>query len=288
MRDHSVPQVLINQIRADLNKAYREEETYWKLKSRNQWMNLGDRNTKYFHAATKVRKSKNRLKSMLDAHGIEHFCDSAIGKVAEDYFTNLFTTAQHTNMEEILADIEPKVTQDMNNMLTQPVTDQEIKAAVFSIGADRAPGHDGFTAAFYQQFWELIGNDICSMAAFVPGRNISDNILVAHELMHSLKSRKDFQTDFIAVKTDISKAYDRVEWNFLEHVMLKMGFNTLWVTWIMQCVKTVSYEVLINGSPYGHIKPSRGIQQESRENKTNSRNAVNKRVSIDITSPFCG
>lgn len=65
----------------------------------------------------------------------------------------------------------------------------------------------------------------------------------------------------MSIKTDISKAYDRVEWNFLEKVMSQLGFADRWINWIMKCVRTVSYEVLINGSPYGHIQPTRGLRQ---------------------------
>lgn len=100
-----------------------------------------------------------------------------------------------------------------------------------------------------------------SQAAFVPGRNIQDNVLVAHELLHALKSKKECQNTYLAIKTDISKAYDRVEWNFLEKVMIQLGFDTRWVNWVMECVRSVSYEVLINGSPYGKIHPTRGIRQ---------------------------
>lgn len=100
-----------------------------------------------------------------------------------------------------------------------------------------------------------------SQATFVPGRNISDNVLVADELLHALKSKKECQNDYLAIKTDIRKAYDRVELNFLERVMLKLGFDARWVRWIMACIRSVSYEVLINGSPYGNIQPSRGLRQ---------------------------
>ncbi|CAL9239252.1 unnamed protein product [Arabidopsis halleri] len=95
---------------------------------------------------------------------MEHFRDDAIGKIAEYYFTTLFTTSQQTDMEEIISNIDIKVTEDMNRELLLPFTDDEIKEAAFSIGADRAPGYDGFTAAFYHQFWDLIKTDVCAMA----------------------------------------------------------------------------------------------------------------------------
>lgn len=97
--------------------------------------------------------------------------------------------------------------------------------------------------------------------AFIPGRMISDNIVVAHEIFHSLKARKRQATSYMAVKTDIAKAYDRLEWGFLKEAMTCMGFGEQWIQWIMECVSTVSYSVLINGRAEGHIIPERGLRQ---------------------------
>ncbi|XP_050222755.1 uncharacterized protein LOC126672846 [Mercurialis annua] len=100
-----------------------------------------------------------------------------------------------------------------------------------------------------------------SQSAFLESRLISDNILVAHELMHFLKNRRNVQRQDMAIKLDLSKAYDRVEWGYLRHMLFRLGFHPRWVNWVMECVSTVSYTVLVNGEPTDVIYPSRGIRQ---------------------------
>lgn len=100
-----------------------------------------------------------------------------------------------------------------------------------------------------------------TQAIFVEGRIISDNILVAHELQHVMKSKSKCDEEFIAIKTDISKAYDRVEWNFLEDAMKILSFSEKWRSLIMECVKSIRYQVLINGKSHGKIIPTRGLRQ---------------------------
>jgi hypothetical protein len=66
---------------------------------------------------------------------------------------------------------------------------------------------------------------------------------------------------FIGIKLDMSKAYNRVQWCFLDAVMRRMGFVERWVQLIMECVRSISYAVLINGKEVGGIQPTRGLQQ---------------------------
>ena len=64
-----------------------------------------------------------------------------------------------------------------------------------------------------------------SQSAFVPNRLITDNTTVAYEILHRMRNRKRGKVGQMAVKLDISKAYDRVEWSFLQGIMQKLGFD---------------------------------------------------------------
>ena len=76
-----------------------------------------------------------------------------------------------------------------------------------------------------------------------------------------MHARKKGKKGTLALKLDISKAYDRVEWQFLQGIMEKMGFPPMWIERVMSCITTPSFSILVNGKPYGMIHPSRGIQQ---------------------------
>lgn len=71
-----------------------------------------------------------------------------------------------------------------------------------------------------------------SQSAFVPECSILDNIMIAIEVVHHMKVGKRVRDKNVALKLDISKAYDRMDWIYLKEVMLKMGFDSKWVQWI--------------------------------------------------------
>jgi hypothetical protein len=109
---------------------------------------------------------------------------------------------------------------------------------------------------------KLVLHDIISpnQAAFISGRQITDNILAAHELLHSLRKKKGAEAS-AAMKIDMSKAFDRMEWSFVIQIMQKLGFPPNWCSWIYKCLATVTYRIIINGDTYEEIIPSRGLRQ---------------------------
>ncbi|XP_071688766.1 uncharacterized protein [Rutidosis leptorrhynchoides] len=98
-----------------------------------------------------------------------------------------------------------------------------------------------------------------NQSAFIPGRRISDNILLTQELMRNYHLNKG--TPMCAFKVDIQKAYDTVSWDFLKAILLQFGFHSVMVKWIMKFVSTVSFSININGELHGFFKGKRGLRQ---------------------------
>ncbi|RVX02541.1 putative ribonuclease H protein [Vitis vinifera] len=102
---------------------------------------------------------------------------------------------------------------------------------------------------------EVISN---SQQAFVHGRQILDVVLNASE---ALDSRLKDNTSGLLLKMDIEKAFDHVNWDFLMDVMSKMGFGHRWINWMKWCCSSATFSILINGSPLGFFRKSRGLRQ---------------------------
>jgi hypothetical protein len=84
---------------------------------------------------------------------------------------------------------------------------------------------------------------------------------VAYECVHAIKGRRQGKNGYCAVKLDMHKVYDRVEWTFLRDMMLRLGFTSQWVELIMACVTTVNYRVWFNSDETERFKLTRGLRQ---------------------------
>lgn len=90
------------------------------------------------------------------------------------------------------------------------------------------------------------------------GRQILDGVLIANEVIDCMKSSK---SGGIILKVDFEKAYDCVNWDFLQFLLSRMGFGLKWISWIMECVSSALVSVLVNGSPTKEFRMKRGLRQ---------------------------
>lgn len=103
----------------------------------------------------------------------------------------------------------------------------------------------------------LISN---TQSSFVPGRQITDNIVIVQEVIHTMH-RKQGSKGFMAIKIDFEKAYDRLKWHFIRDTLLHMNISILLIDIILECVTSAKLHVLWNGEPSQSFTPSHGVRQ---------------------------
>ena len=93
---------------------------------------------------------------------------------------------------------------------------------------------------------------------YVEGSQILDNVILTHELIHSLKLNK---IPGVLIKLDLSKAFDKISWQYLRSILHAFDFHPTWTQWILSLVSSTFFLILVNGAPSPTFKPSRGIRQ---------------------------
>ncbi|XP_021725132.1 uncharacterized protein LOC110692446 [Chenopodium quinoa] len=132
------------------------------------------------------------------------------------YFTTLFQTCNPTDFESALMGIDNNVTDVMNESLCEEPTIEEIRFALFQMHPNKAPGPDVLSNKLKPFLDKIIS---INQSAFIPKRLTTDNALIAFAIFHAMKRGGEGKDGSIALKLDMSKAYDRVEWGFLERVI---------------------------------------------------------------------
>ena len=100
-----------------------------------------------------------------------------------------------------------------------------------------------------------------NQSAFIPDRLITDNVIIDYGYLYKIQHSKGKRNGLMALKLDINKAYDRLEWSFLKQSLIALGFSTKWIGLVMRCITTSLFSIIINGIPVGRIQPQKGLSQ---------------------------
>lgn len=198
------------------------EEIYWQQKNIINWVKFGDRNTRFFHAATKNRRAQNHIKSLVDDDGKEWFSDRDLGRVAETYFKKLFSLEDLGFQVEELENIPQAICQDHQNKLMEPILKEKVKKDVFQMNPSKSHGADGMTGHFYQQFWNLVGDKITGMVTdffatriMEPGLNRINICLI----LKKMKANRLMEFRSISLSNVIYKIMAKVLANKIKKIM---------------------------------------------------------------------
>uniref|UniRef100_A0A803NMW7 Reverse transcriptase domain-containing protein n=1 Tax=Cannabis sativa TaxID=3483 RepID=A0A803NMW7_CANSA len=250
-------------VQEQLREAWKKKESLWRQKSREVWLRLGDRNSKFFHASTIIQRRRNQILSLKDHEGNK--CDDRrkMSSIIENYFS--------------------------------------VRDTVFDLHPLKAPGPDGLSGCFFRKYWDIVGRNFCDVVidffrmgsmnlnlnstfiylipnsknperieqfrpislcnflykviakilsnrlrplmdvlvspfqyAFILGRWIAESSILTQEIVHKIYHKKG-KGGLMAIKLDMHKPYDKMEWCFLHRVLLENIFNEKNCKMILEC-----------------------------------------------------
>ncbi|XP_043693090.1 uncharacterized protein LOC122643542 [Telopea speciosissima] len=212
----------------------------------------------------KLRRVKNYIHEIKSDDGATHSDMVSIGEQLVSHYKNFYKRGVTTRNDDLLAYIPSLVTDADNVILTAIPTDAKIRAAMFYLDPNNAPGPDGVPGTFYQilasrlspLFSKLISEQ---QGAFQKGKIIFSNIGVASKLTNMMFSK--CYGGCMGLKLDVQKAYDKLEWAFLFGVLACFGFHQKWISWIHQSMISTRLSIFVNGGPVDFFEVERGLKQ---------------------------
>jgi hypothetical protein len=186
------------QLQQELDQVLYQEELLWYQKSREKWIKFGDKNTKFFHAQTIIRRKRNKIHGITLPSGAWCTDDTILQEEAVKYFKNLFSPPDNSYTFPFDVGDVPKLDAAQIQALTQQITKEEVLTALNQMHPLKAPGPDGFHGVFFRQYWHILGEDIYEMInqAFTTGQfnpTLAETLICLIPKVDCPKHFKDFR-----------------------------------------------------------------------------------------------
>ncbi|KAL9679417.1 hypothetical protein QQ045_017277 [Rhodiola kirilowii] len=274
------------------------------------------------------RRAKSNISHITLGDGTVSSDSASIKQEFSRYFRETLGEAKLcSNIDPVVVAQGPLVSGEQCRSLVRSATDKEIWSALVSIGDDKAPGPDGFSARFFKNNWSILGKELCEAVrhclrhnalpkganaaflvlipksvqackpedfrpiaccnvaykivssllasrlkevlpdiinsthgAFIKDRSIVGNICLAQQLLLGY-SRRNIN-ERLAWKIDLRKAYDTIDWKFLTTMLENLKFPSKFIAWMVMCVQSTSYSIMINGEMVDFFEGKRGLRQD--------------------------
>ncbi|XP_074290971.1 uncharacterized protein LOC141617705 [Silene latifolia] len=273
--DHNILQA--EQVAASNYKMPAEAQfSYLKQKAKIEWLREGDENSAFFHCQIKARQMTNKIFRIVDRHGVTHTDNTGIESAFLDYYQDPLGT--HTNNSIVHG---PTVRE--GNEVSEAVLDffqtgkllKQLNCTTITLipKVNRPVSVHEFKPIaccniVYKCIAKLLCNSLgqvlpdivsCNQGAFIKGRTILENVLICQDLVRLYKRRS--ASPRCLLKIDLRKAYDTVEWGFVQAMLQKLNFPTGFIVMLMTYISSPSYSLALNVNNFGFFKGQRGLRQ---------------------------
>ncbi|KAA3488895.1 reverse transcriptase like protein [Gossypium australe] len=270
-------------IRDELENILDHKDLLWRQKASCDWLYLGDQNTKFYRSHTIKRRKSNRISTLrMDD---DNWCSDqdTLQSNAVEFFERLYGEPPST-LRGTPSFGFPNLNPSKVSFLEAGITDEEIKRALFDMAPESSwkrcvpcsllSNSMGYycqfqpislCSALYKLIMKVIANKFKvvfpklisqEQAGFIAGRNISDNIIIAQEVIHSMRCKQKGK-NWIVVKLDLEKAYDRVSWEFIASSLSAAEIPISLLKVIMPAILSSSMQILRNRVSTPHLDQAR-------------------------------
>ncbi|GJS17264.1 putative RNA-directed DNA polymerase, eukaryota, reverse transcriptase zinc-binding domain protein [Tanacetum coccineum] len=280
----------------ELNDIYHFEYMDLRQKARLKWDVEGDENSKFFHSMINQRRRCQAIQGVM-VNGIWCFDPLQVKAAFLDFYKDKFQTQVHQITHNSHTYFKA-INSTTSSELEKPITSEEIRRAVWDCGSDKSPGPDGFSFYFLKTSWDVLKADVelfvmnfftsakmsveanssfitlppkanrlasvvnnivsHEQSAFIAGRQILDGPLILSEVIDWYRQCNKKMMIF---KVDFEKAYDSVNWKYLDYILEQFGFGLKWRGWVQECLQSVRTSILVNSSPTSEFYIKRGLRQ---------------------------